>query len=35
MSTRQGLAIGGDFTAVGEAVDALAVTRDGGKDLEC
>ena len=27
---RHGFAIGGDFTATGEAVDALAVTRDGG-----
>jgi photosystem II stability/assembly factor-like uncharacterized protein len=27
---RHGFAIGGDFTSTGEAVDALAVTRDGG-----
>jgi photosystem II stability/assembly factor-like uncharacterized protein len=27
---RHGFAIGGDFTATGGAVDALAVTRDGG-----
>lgn len=29
--SRHGFAIGGDFTATGEAVDALAVTRDGGR----